>query len=110
MRATKAVFFMRKDRPVARFLIGAVSGKIPGLRAFSMLMLGVSLLCATAMGAAPKGKTADTQGKAAASSDFVGSETYLTVVPTRNRGGLPGYWRAGVRQYFCPGHYRFFSL
>ena len=79
MRATKAVFFMHKDRPVARFLTGAVPGKSLGLRACLMLMLGASILCATAMGAAaPKGKTADTQGKAAASSDFVGSETCVT--------------------------------
>ena len=44
-----------------------------------MLMLGASLLCATALGAAaPKGKNADTQGKVAASSDFVGGETCAT--------------------------------
>jgi DmsE family decaheme c-type cytochrome len=44
-----------------------------------MLMLGASLMCATAMGAAaPKGKTADTQAKAAASADFVGTETCMT--------------------------------
>ena len=44
-----------------------------------MLMLGASLLCATALGApAPKAKAADTQAKAAASSDFVGSETCAT--------------------------------
>ncbi len=79
MRATKAVFFMHKDRPVAQLLIGAVPGKRPGLRACLMLMLGASILCATALGApAPKGKTADTQGKAAASSDFVGAETCVT--------------------------------
>ena len=79
MRATKAVFFMHKDRPVARLLIGAVLGKRPGLQACLMLMLGASLMCATAMGAAaPKGKTADTQAKAAASADFVGTETCMT--------------------------------
>ena len=79
MRANKAVFFMHKDRPVARLMFGAVSGKRPGLRAFLMLTLGASLVCASAMGAAPKGKTADTQGKAAAaSSDFVGSDTCVT--------------------------------
>ena len=79
MRATKAVFFMHKDRPVARLLIGAVLGKRPGLQACLMLMLGASLMCATAMGAAaPKGKTADTRAKAAASSDFVGGETCAT--------------------------------
>lgn len=44
-----------------------------------MLMLGASVLCATASGAPPaKGKAADTQTKAAASGDFVGSDTCVT--------------------------------
>ncbi|HZL53400.1 MAG TPA: DmsE family decaheme c-type cytochrome [Terracidiphilus sp.] len=44
-----------------------------------MLMLGASVLCATASGASPaKGKAADTQTKAAASGDFVGSDTCVT--------------------------------
>jgi DmsE family decaheme c-type cytochrome len=76
MRAIKAVFFMHKDRPVTQVPIGAVPGNRMGLRACLMLILGASVLCATAMGAAaPNGKTADTQGKAAVSSDFVGAET-----------------------------------
>ena len=79
MRAPKAVFFMHKDRPVARFLISAAPANVPGLRACLMLMLGATLLCATALGApAPKGKTADTQTKAAVSADFVGSDTCVT--------------------------------
>ena len=70
---------MHKDRPVARLLVNAVLGKKPVLRACLMLMLGASLLCASAMGApAPKGKTADTQAKTAAPSDFVGGETCAT--------------------------------
>jgi DmsE family decaheme c-type cytochrome len=78
MRATKAVFFMHKDWPVARLLNGAVLGKRPGLRACLMLMLGATILCATAMGAAaPKGKSGDTQGNAA-SSEYVGSDTCVT--------------------------------
>ena len=84
MRATKAVFFMHKDRPVARLLIGAVLEKRPGLRAFLMLMLGASLLCATAMGAAaPNGKSADTQAKAAASSRLCGQRD-LRYLPRRS--------------------------
>jgi len=79
MRATKAVFFMHKDRPVARLLNGAVLGKRPGLRACLMLMLGASILCATAMAAPPaKAKSADTQANAAVPSDFVGGETCAT--------------------------------
>ena len=66
---------MHKDRPVTLFSIGAVQGNRLGLRAFLMLMLGASVLCATASGAPPaKGKAADTQTKAAASGDFVGSD------------------------------------
>ena len=70
---------MHKDRPVTLFSIGAVQGNRLGLRAFLMLMLGASVLCATASGAPPaKGKAADTQTKAAASGDFVGSDTCVT--------------------------------
>jgi len=70
---------MHKDWPVARFLISAAPAKTLELRACLMLMLGATLLCATALGApAPQGKTADTQAKAAVSSDFVGSDTCVT--------------------------------
>jgi len=79
MRAAKAVFFMHKDRPVTLFSIGAVQGNRLGLRVFLMLMLGASVLCATASGAPPaKGKAVDTQTKAASSGDFVGGETCAT--------------------------------
>jgi DmsE family decaheme c-type cytochrome len=44
-----------------------------------MLMLGASILCATALGApAPKEKPANTQTKAAASAEFVGADTCIT--------------------------------
>ena len=79
MRAAKAVFFMHKDRPVTRFSIGAVPGYRLGLRVCLILMLGASVLCATALGApTPKGTPADTQAKAAVSADFVGADTCVT--------------------------------
>ena len=79
MRATKAVFFMHKDRPVARLPISAAPGTTPGLRACLMLMLGASILCATALGAPPaKAKPADTQTKAPVATDFVGTDTCVT--------------------------------
>ena len=77
MRAMKAVFFMHKDRPVARTLFGAVPGIRLGLRAFLILMLGAGVLSAMALAAAaPKAKTAE--NKSAVSGDFVGAETCAT--------------------------------
>ncbi len=77
MRATKAVFFMHKVRPVSRMLFGAVPGMRLGLRAFLILVLGAGVFSAAALGAAaPKAKAAET--KTAVSSDFVGSETCAT--------------------------------
>src|SRR5512146_2349736 len=77
MRATKAVFFMHRDRPVARMRFGAVPGIGLGLRACLLLVLGAGVFCATAFGAAaPKAKAAET--KAAVSSDFVGGDTCAT--------------------------------
>ena len=77
MKVAKAVLFMRKNRPVARMLFGAVPGMNLGLRVFLILVLGSGVLSAVAFGAAaPKAKTADTQ--AAASSEFVGSDTCAT--------------------------------
>ena len=63
--------------------IGAVPGKWTGLRACLMLMLGASILCATALGAqepkaAPDAKPAAAQSKEAAPADFVGAETCAT--------------------------------
>ena len=68
---------MHKDRPVAQMLFGAVPGMKLGLRTFLILVLGAGLYSAAALGAAgPKPKAAET--KAAASSDFVGSDTCVT--------------------------------
>ena len=54
MRASKAVFFMHKDRPVAQLPICAAPGMRPGLRAFLMLMLGVVVLTLPSMGASDR--------------------------------------------------------
>jgi len=81
MRASKAVFFMHKDRPVAQSPICAAPGMRPGLRAFLMLMLGVFVLTLPSMGAsrpAAKAASADTKAAAAVSSDFVGQDTCVT--------------------------------
>jgi DmsE family decaheme c-type cytochrome len=83
MRSHKAVFFMHEDGPVTRLPIGAAPGKWLGLQACSILMLGASIMCATALGAqAPKAesgaKPAVTQAKEAAPGDFVGSDTCAT--------------------------------
>ena len=75
MRATKAVFFMHRNRPVAR-MFGAVPEMRLGLRAFLILVLGAGVFSAVAFAAAaPKPKPAETK---AASGDFVGSETCAT--------------------------------
>ncbi len=81
MRASKAVFFMHRDRPVAQLPICAAPGMRPGLRAFLMLMLGAVLLTLPSMGApAPAAKAAsgDTKAAAAPSGDFVGQDTCVT--------------------------------
>ncbi len=81
MRASKAVFFMHKDRPVAQLPICAAPGMRPGLRAFLMLMLGAVVLTLPSMGAsgpAAKAASADTKAAAAVSSDFVGQDTCAT--------------------------------
>jgi len=76
MRSHKAVFFMHEDRPVTRLPIGAAQGKWLGLRACLMLMLGASILGATALAAqAPK---ADSAAKTAAPSAYVGGEVCAT--------------------------------
>ena len=70
---------MHRDGPVARLPIGAVPEKRPGLRVCFMLLLGASLLCATAMAAPANGaKPASAQAQAAAPGDFVGAETCAT--------------------------------
>ena len=49
---------MHTDRPVTRLFNGAAPGKRPGLRVFSMFLLGAGLLCATALAAPPPGAKA----------------------------------------------------
>jgi predicted CXXCH cytochrome family protein len=67
---------MHKDGPVTRLPIHAVPGKQPGLRVF-LLMLGASILCATALAApAPKAKPAAAPAKETApAATFVGADT-----------------------------------
>jgi len=70
---------MHKNGPVARSPIGAAPGKRPGLRGCFMLLLGASMLCASAMAAAASGaKPANGQAKEAAPSDYVGTDTCAT--------------------------------
>ncbi len=74
---------MHRDGPVTQLPIDAAPDKMPGLRACLMMMLGASILCATALGAqAPQtdsgAKPAAVQAKEAATSDFVGAETCAT--------------------------------
>lgn len=58
---------MRGYMPVTRLSIGAVPGSRPGLRAFLMLLLSASLICATALaGPAPGKKAAAASSKTAA--------------------------------------------
>ena len=70
---------MHKNGPVARSPIGAAPGKRPGLRGCFMLLLGASMLCASAMAAAASGaKPANGQAKEADPSDYVGTDTCAT--------------------------------
>jgi DmsE family decaheme c-type cytochrome len=70
---------MHIEGPVRRFLIDTASKRFSGLRVCSMLLLGMSVLCATAMAAPAKGdKPAGAEAKQTDSSQFVGSETCAT--------------------------------
>jgi len=69
---------MHRDRPVTQFLNGAAPGKTPGLRACWMLLGGVMLMAAVASAQAPAAKLAAAPAKAAAASNFVGTETCAT--------------------------------
>ena len=77
MRAPKAVFFMHRDGPVRRLPIDAVPGRLAGLRACLVLMLGAGMLCAAAQAAAATktatAKPATAQTKDTNPADFVGS-------------------------------------
>ncbi len=83
MRSHKAVFFMHRAGPVTHLPIGAAPVEWPGLRACSMLMLGASIVCATALGAqAPKAdsavKAAVPQAKDATPNTYVGGDVCAT--------------------------------
>ena len=70
---------MHSERPVMRLLKSAAPGKLPGLRVCLMLLLGASMLCATAIAAPASGaKQANVQAKQAAPSDYVGQDTCAT--------------------------------
>lgn len=67
---------MNAHMPVTPFSNGAAPGSRPGLRALLMLLLGVSVFCATGSAASKKGQNAaPAQAVAApAASDFVGAD------------------------------------
>jgi DmsE family decaheme c-type cytochrome len=68
---------MHRNVPVTRLSIGAAPGSKPGLRAFLMLLLGVSISCATASAGPRKGHGASPAQAAAAApaaSDYVGAD------------------------------------
>ena len=79
--------FMHIDGPQRRLKMSAAPGKLPGLRALMMLMLGAGVLCATAT-AAPASKakpaadgvvkTATAPVKDTNPANYVGSETCAT--------------------------------
>ena len=79
---------MHDDVPVTRFSIGAAPGRRPGLRALLMLLLGASMVCATALAGSPAKKAAGAQAKAAApaSSDYVGAEVCAACHQTEANG------------------------
>jgi DmsE family decaheme c-type cytochrome len=68
---------MYEDMPVTRFSIGAAPGSRPGLRAFLMLLLGVSIFCASASAGSKKGQNAapgQATAAAPASSNYIGAD------------------------------------
>jgi len=82
-RASKAVLFMRSDRPVTRLSFGAAPGKLPGLRACLVVMFGAVVMCAAALAAPatkadPAAKTTTTQAKDASPNAYVGGEVCAT--------------------------------
>lgn len=63
--------------PVTRLSIGAAPGSRPGLRAFLMLLLGVSMISATATAAPPAGKKGaapEAKPAAAVNPEFLGAD------------------------------------
>lgn len=69
---------MHRDRPVTQPSNYAAPGKMPGLRACLMLILGAGVLSATAWAAPAGAKPAGAQTRDAAPGDFVGEETCAT--------------------------------
>jgi predicted CXXCH cytochrome family protein len=68
---------MHEQMPVTQLPIGVVPDSRPGLRAFLMLLLCASAICATALAGPPPGKKAAAapgKSSAAVSSDFVGAD------------------------------------
>ncbi len=83
MRSHKAVFFMHREWPVTRLLIGAAPVRFSGLRVCLMLTLGVSILCATSLAAqapnsAPVAKVAASKASDAAPNSYVGGDVCAT--------------------------------
>jgi len=67
---------MRTDRPVTRWIKGAVPGKRWGLRVFLMVLLGTGMLCATALAAPPaQAKSQDAAQNGAPHAEFLGADT-----------------------------------
>jgi len=67
---------MNKDKPVTHFSLCAAPGRLPGLRACWMLLLGGAMLTAVAWGApASSDQPKNAPAKEAVSTNFVGSET-----------------------------------
>jgi len=80
---------MHEDVPVTRLRFGAAPGRQPGLRAFLMLLLGASMVCATALAASgPGNKNAGAQAKAAApaAASFVGADTCAACHDAESKG------------------------
>ena len=75
------------ERPVTQSAINAAPGRRPGLRACWILLLGASLLCATALAApAPKDKGTAPAAKDAPASDYVGAEVCATCHDAEAKG------------------------
>ncbi len=78
---------MHRDRPVTQLPIGAAPRKWLGLRACLMLMLGASVMCATALGASKNGtKPASAKAAATASGEYVGADTCTTCHDAEGKG------------------------
>lgn len=69
---------MHTNKPVTQSPFGAAQGMKTGLRVFLMLLMGASLMCATALAAPPAGAKASDASTKAAQATFVGSDTCAT--------------------------------